>query len=265
MPMKAVVGFDRKIKREWLDDLADQVALCGNPAELRRSEAASLRMFLSDVLAAEHPAETARGKTMTVLMRIWALVPERDRQLRQEAFELLKTIPSRDRIWLHWGMCLLAYPFFRDAATVMGRLLKLQDEFTLGQMQRRLIDRWGERSTVARAFQRLARSMVEWRTLADADARGSFRAAEGIVTASKPLELWFVRACHQASEKEAIEAEHLLRQPLAFPFKLSLRVSDLRRSKEFEFHRQGIDIDMVVLPWHVRANARRLLSGARRA
>lgn len=237
--MRVVVGFDRKVKREWLDALADQVAQC--------QDAAKLRTFLDAHLQSEHPGETARGKTMTVLMRIWALVPEQDRHLRQDAFELLKVIPAQDRIWLHWGMCLVAYPLFRDSATAIGRLLKLQDEFTLAQLQRKLLDRWGERSTVTRAFQRIVRSMVEWGTLADTEAPGHFQAANVITTSSKPLQLWFLRACHQAVEKEAIEAEQLLNQPLAFPFKLSIKMSDLRRSKDFAIHRQGIDMDMVAV------------------
>lgn len=237
--MKAVIGFDRKLKREWLDALADQVA--------QGQDTASLRTFLSRALKQEHPGETARGKTMTVLMRIWALVPEHDRSLRQDAFDLLKVIPAQDRIWLHWGMCLLAYPLFRDTATAIGRLLKLQGEFTLAQLQRKLIDQWGERSTITRAFQRIVRSMVEWGTLADAKTPGHFQAANVIATNSKPLQLWFLRACHHAGQKETVEAEQLLSQPLIFPFKLAIKSLDLRRSKDFIIHRQGIDMDMVAL------------------
>ena len=237
--MKAVVGFDRKLKSDWLDALADQVA--------KGEDTPTLRTFLHERLKLDHPGDTARGKTMTVLMRIWALVPEEDQQLRQDAFDLLKVIQAQDRIWLHWGMSLLAYPLFRDTATAIGRLLKLQGEFTLGQLQRRLIDQWGERSTVTRAFQRIVRSMVEWQTLADAAKPGHFETAPPITSNSKPLQLWFLRTCHQAGGTEMVEAEQLLNQPLAFPFKLSIKKTDLRRSKAFGIHRQGIDMDMVAL------------------
>jgi hypothetical protein len=115
----------------------------------------------------------------------------------------------------------------------------------LAQLQRKLIDQWGERSTVTRAFQRIVRSMVEWGTLADADTPGHFRAAPAIGTNSKPLQLWFLRACHQAGHKETVEAEQLLSQPLTFPFKLAIKTPDLRRSREFAIHRQGIDMEMV--------------------
>ena len=237
--MSAVVGFDRRLKREWLDALADQAA--------KGADTSSLRKFLHKQLKEDHPGETARGKTMTVMMRIWAVVPAEDRPLRQHAFDLLKVIPAQDRIWLHWGMCVLAYPLFRDTATAIGRLLKLQGEFTLAQLQRRLIGKWGERSTVPRAFQRIVRSMVEWEILADAQSPGHFQPVPAITTNSKPLQLWFLRACHQAGPSEMVEAEQLLSQPLAFPFRLSIKKNDLRRSTDFFIHRQGIDMDMVAV------------------
>jgi len=203
--MTAVVGFDRKIKREWLDALLDRMAEEPNED--------SVRSFLHQLLQREHPGETARGKTVTVLMRIWFFVPAEHEELRQNALELLKVIPAKDRIWLHWAMCLLAYPLFRDTANAVGRLLNLQHDITLGQIHRRLIDSWGERSTVTRAFQRVVRSMVEWNTLADAEARGHFTTAAALTTKSKPLQMWLLRVSHAAEGTEMIETAQLLRLP----------------------------------------------------
>lgn len=235
--MATVVGFDRKIKREWLDALADQAA--------QGRDVASLRAYLHDLLKDEHPGDEARGKTITVLMRIWVLVPDRHRQVRDQAFELLRLIPSADRLWLHWGMCLLAYPMFQDMAIATGRLLKLQDDFTLSQLERRLIAKWGERSTVIRAFQRVVRSMVEWNTLADTEAKGHFKPAATLTTESKPLQLWLLIASHLAAGTETIEAAQLLNLPACFPFKITVSKTDLRRSNHFTIHRQGLDMDMV--------------------
>ncbi len=241
--MSAMVGFDRRIQAEWLDALADQAAKGeGVPA---------LRRYLHGLLKKDHPAKTARGKTVTVLMRIWIHLPPEHLPIREQAFELLKAIRPDDRIWLHWAMCMLAYPLFRDTATAVGRLLKLQDDFTLAQLQRRLVDVWGERSTVKRASQRIVRSMVDWGTLADIDRSRRFRAASQRTTGSKPLQLWFLRACHGACDAEMVEAQQLLSLPSAFPFKLTVGKTDLRRSDHFALHRQGLDMDMVA------ANGRR--------
>lgn len=237
--MAAVVGFDRKIRREWLDALADRVA--------QDQDAVTLRTYLHELMKDEHPGDTARGKTVTVLMRIWALVPEEHQHIRQQAFDLLKSISASDRIWLHWGMCLLAYPLFHDMATVLGRLLKLQDDFTWGQIHRRLIDGWGERTTVKRAVPRLIRSMADWNTLAESQERGHFQAAPPMTIKSKALQLWLLRASHIADGKEMIEAAQLLSLPSCFPFKITAGKTDLRRCKDFAVYRQGLDMDMVAI------------------
>ncbi len=65
--MSAIVGFDRKIKREWLDAVTDYAA--------QGPEVPQLRTFLHELLQEVHPGKTARGKTITVLMRIWACIP----------------------------------------------------------------------------------------------------------------------------------------------------------------------------------------------
>ena len=52
-------------------------------------------------------------------------------------------------------MTALAYPFFRDTAEVVGRLLALQDDFTSAQVQSRMLTTWGDRATTKEAAQKL--------------------------------------------------------------------------------------------------------------
>jgi hypothetical protein len=68
-------------------------------------------------------------------LRIWSGIPPERISLRDRAVALLPRISGQERIWLHWGMTALAYPFFRDTAEVVGRLLALQDDFTTAQVQ----------------------------------------------------------------------------------------------------------------------------------
>jgi hypothetical protein len=238
--MTAVVGFDRKIKLEWLDALADRVAQDHDPR--------TLRSYLHEVLATEHPGEGARGKTVTVLMRIWARVPEEHEPIRAEAIELLKSISSKDRLWLHWGMCLMAYPIFRDITTSIGRLLKLQDEITWGHVHRRLESSWGERTTVKKAVPRLVRSMVDWQVLDDSEDNKVFTASTPHSSRSKQLQLWMLKAILASQGKDQIEANELLTLPSLFPFNISIGKSDIRSAPGFEVHRQGLDMDMVEMP-----------------
>lgn len=149
------VGFDRKIRISWLSATADWAAQGLSTAAIR-----TRLDRLLDVQVAGSGPHSARGKTMTVLTHVWVLVPDTLGQLRNDGLNLLDVRSGRDRLPLHWGMCLATYPFFRDVAETTGRLLALQGRATLLQIVRRTTESWGACSTVARATQRIVRSFV---------------------------------------------------------------------------------------------------------
>lgn len=80
---------------------------------------------------------------------------------------------SGQRVALHWALLAATYPFFADVATNTGRLLALQGDLTLAQLTRPM-QRWGDRSTMTRAVQRVIRSIVQWGVLSDGDQRGVY-------------------------------------------------------------------------------------------
>jgi hypothetical protein len=238
MQKRKVIGFDRKIEREWLDSVLDRVATT--------SDVAALRRFVQKLLEPHHPGVVARGKTATVVMRLWVLIPAEHQTVRDEAIALLPSLPAKDRLWLHWGMALLAYPLFRDTATAIGRLLKLQGDFTMAQLERRLVETWGDRSTLRRAAQRIVRSTVQWSVLTDL-GHGKFAAAERQATSSKELQMWLLEASHLSETTSELESRQLVSLPTSFPFQITVSLADLRRSQVFTIHRQGLDMDMVAL------------------
>ena len=61
------------------------------------------------------------------------------------------------------------------------------------------------------------------------------------------MQLWLLEALLGASAADEIEAQQLLRLPESFPFTVSVGVTDLRRYKGFDIHRQGLDMDMVAV------------------
>ena len=133
--MRNIVGISQKIKRAWLDAVLDRL--------VQTTDEAELRTFLDKHLKEELPGKESRAKTSGILLRIWSGIPRERVGLRDRAVALLPRISGQERIWLHWGMTALAYPFFRDTAEVVGRLLALQDDFTTAQVQARIVDDMG--------------------------------------------------------------------------------------------------------------------------
>ena len=120
--MRKVVGFSQKTKLSWMDSLLDRMS--------QTRDSSRLQEFLDDVLKEDLPSSTSRAKSAGILLRVWSKVSDRHVSLRDRAFEMLPRIAGNDWLWLHWGMSALAYPFFRDGAEIVGRILALQDDFT---------------------------------------------------------------------------------------------------------------------------------------
>lgn len=231
------IGFDRRIELAWMDALTDELRAGRSEGELRD--------FLHDLLRSDHPADNARGNTITVLMRIWALVLPEHLSLRRRALELQGEIPRQDFTWLHWGMTMLAYPVFRDTAATVGRLLALQGDVSLSQTQHRLAETYGDRSTLKRASRRIVRSMVEWEAIQEGDKKGVFLPAQKRSTDSSDLQLWLMEALLTAKDADTVEATQLLKSHELFPFSIDIGVRELRRSDHFVVHRQGQSMDVV--------------------
>ena len=184
-----LVGFDRKIHLSWLDATADWASQGLPAAEIRKR----LDRLL-DGQVAGIGSHSARGKTMTVLMHVWVLVPDTLVPLRDDGLLLLRDRGEDSRLPLHWGMCLAGYRFFRDVAATTGRLLSLQGRAPLSQIVRRMTESWGARSTVRRAVQRVVRSFVAWGVVVETGKQGIFAPAPRIAVHDPAVGAWLLEA-----------------------------------------------------------------------
>jgi len=235
--MNRIIGFDRRLQLDWLDAT---VGLCQETLD-----PGVVAKHLRQRLEREIAGTEAQRKTITVLLRIWVNVPGGDSRLRDEALQLVAQIAPEERLWLHWGMSLLAYPFFRDVAATVGQLSRLQGIFSQAQVQRRMIENWGQRTTLRRAVQRLLRTFVDWGVLRDTDVRGRYDVAPRRQTENRALALWLLDCALQANDAEQVSLRELGQLSYTFPFDLLLFVNDVRRSERFEVARQGLDLEMV--------------------
>jgi hypothetical protein len=232
-----VVGISQKIRRPWLDFVLDRLA--------QTRDKKRLRSVLDGHLREDLPGTESRAKAAGIVLRIWVTVDPKHAGFRDRAVAMLPRISGQERIWLHWGMAALAYPFFRDLTEVVGRMLTLQDDFTTIQVQSRLTTTWGDRNTSKEAAQKLITSLVDFGVLRKVNGR--FRLARKMTTPATDLQLWLLEAMLAASASDEIEAHQLLRLPESFPFTFTVSVGDLRKHEGFNIHRQGLDMDMVAV------------------
>ncbi len=242
MSRRSTIGFDRKLELEWLDFTAAKAA-----EELAAGELRAQLLSHLDTLSHQNGAYgSARSKTATVLMRIWGGMEPEIRPLRDRALQALTRVEPDERLSLHWAMIVAAYPFFADVASSIGRLLSLHEVVSLAQLQRRVAEQWGERSTVLRAVRRVVHSMIAWGVLDDAGKgvyrrRGERREAEGEIAQL------LLEAILLDSEQEMLALEQASKHPALFPFDVRVSTQQLRQSDRFRISRQGLNTEVVAL------------------
>lgn len=239
---RKLLGFDQRVRLEWLEAAAGHASSGRSYDEMRDA-----LLDLLDGIVGGRRYASARSKTVTVLCRVWGGVVPGTEGIRARAIEALLRVDASERVALHWAMSLVAYPFFSDVASIVGRLLELQDEAPMTHIVRRAVELWGDREKVRGGSQKIVRSMADWGCLTEASPKGVFRRRTPQLAVRGQLASVLAEALIFGGEQSAVPLPQLLRHPAAFPFQLEVTAHDLRRAQCFEINRQGLDIDLVSL------------------
>lgn len=225
------VGFDQKIMLHHLDFTANEAR------KLSRKEMyEALDYFLrSDIQGAK-----SRKNAITMLMKIWYLVDENVIRLRDSVLELFPHLTKEERLLLHWGMTILAYPFFKDVVYEMGKLFRLQDEIPSAVIGRKMKELYGDRRRVEVATTAVLTSIKTWEAVGWLKSR-AYTPLPKVAIASKELHPFIAEVILRAMNVTAIPVDFLYHHPLFFPFSFTISTESLRSAHQFSVHRQGID------------------------
>lgn len=232
------LGLDRDLKLGWLDEAA---VIAGRNLSRVQLQAALMGALAGELPGAGH--NSARGKTVTVLKRVWITVPNDVTPLRDRALGLLQDGDAGDRLALHWALLLATHPFFADVAGSVGRLLALQGAFERTHVLRRLKDKWGDRPTIPKAVRRVLTSLVGWQVLENTGSEFSRKRAPGRLSAEHAAVL--LEATVFASPDQTTSMQALASSPLLFPFDVGAGLDQVRASGRFSVHREGMDLEIV--------------------
>ncbi|MDE0270955.1 MAG: hypothetical protein OXP11_07105 [Gammaproteobacteria bacterium] len=241
---KMSVGLSQRIRLEWLERTA-ALARAGN--DRTAAHDALDEMLAGELSVGSNTRRNSRAKTIITLLKIWFDGPPQVAALREAGQSLLPTLPSVDRLAIHWGMMMAVYPFWGAVATSVGRLLRLQGAASASQVQRRMRELYGDRETVSHATNRVLRSCVDWGVLADAKSRSVYEPSMNLEIVPPKLAAWLAEAL-LTGHMDPASSTHLLNHPSLFPF----RVTPVD-GRELVAHSarlellQGIDDDLIML------------------
>lgn len=238
---RSKIGFDRTIASEWVDAALARV-IAGDPPE-------AARRFLWDFLEGIEAGTTnnsGRGKTLTVLTRLWVSEPAQATPLKRAALDVVASVSGNERIGIHWAMACATHPFFFDVATHVGKLIKLHGHANRSQIKRRMTDDWGDRSTLERTIQHVLKSMTQWGLLRAGKDHGSLIASSQRTPVGPDVGSLLVQAVLIGHGK-GLPVASLTDHPALFPFSLDLVGLSIAQNKRFRVQRQGDQSDFVEL------------------
>lgn len=234
-----MVGFDRRIRLEWLDE----VAFYYNKTRDPQACADHLKTFMLD----ENPGEEARRKFYTVLRRIWVEVPQEVEHVRNRGLDYLVSCnTSSERLAVHWGMIMSVYPFFKDTVEQIGDMFTMQDEISMAQIYRRTVEQWGERSTVKHAIAKLTGSLWQWGVLKK--VKTGIYAAQPKVPIRETFQLWLIECLVRSSGSESgMPLISAITSTALFPFNIGMSGDDLCSQETLGIYRQGLNSYMITV------------------
>lgn len=227
------LGFIRNIHLTWLDAAAD--------ARLRYEDLPSMRQALDQRLQKEIAGLESRRKTVDVLVSIWHRSVETDSQLFNQALEFLPRLVSNERIWLHYGLTLLYYPFFRQTAAIVGQFARTGEPITRVAVKGRLAKELGHLGSLSRASERIIASLVDWGALVHKKKGNVYVPQLQVFKTDNPeLQSWLLGCALSAHPADQLPFPDLVRLPELFPFHITTTLDHVRTNKKFTIQKQGM-------------------------
>lgn len=239
MNSKTTIGFSQLIKRQWLDFAAQRIE---QPAAQRRAQ-------LTQFLAQQGIAKSHQQKSLCILAKIWLQVPKSLSHFQQEGLELLKNLPQKEQLAVHWGMIMVIYPFFATVAEQVGRLAQLQPAISQRQIQKRVSEKIGERKTVTDAVRQVLQCWLEWGILETGAKKGNYLVTPPLALTNSQLTGWLLASVLIANKKQSAVLTHLINYtPTLFPFKLSQDY--FQPNERLDFFNQGVNEASVTINYY---------------
>lgn len=241
--MTMEIGFSQPIELPWLEHAAFLVASRRNREQVRTS----LNDLLSGKIATEsHSKRSSRSKRISILMQIWVVPPPHAQTFRDGGLSLIRRLPSIEHLPLHYGMTITAYPFFATVSETIGRLLRLQGEFTIQQLQRRVCEALGQRDTVKYAVSRVVRSLVDWGCLKQQKTSGCYTTETIFPIQDPELICWLLEAVLLSRNQKSMPLDQVESSPVLFPFApVSIREALRHPSNRLSIIRHGLDSELI--------------------
>lgn len=206
-PRNFFIGFDRYVQLDW----------CGSTLE-----AATEAITTEDVkaqIAIVLKGLESRRKTFDILKRLWLKPLPEFAEFSEKGIELFRTSGADLVAPLNWGCAMVTYPFFGKTAEITGRLLSIQGDCSIKEVQRRMAEIYGDRDGVTRAVSRVLQSQENWGMIERVEKGRRLVRKAPIPVVNGQMVTWLIEAVLRYTGK-AIPVATLQSMAVIYPFLL---------------------------------------------
>ncbi|TCN74247.1 hypothetical protein EDB60_101120 [Vibrio crassostreae] len=230
--MSKRVNFSRHIEVQWLDSVAVWVAEGKQKKELDEQ--------IDLMLEPSVTCKVNRGKTRNQLTKLWS--PKSDDvtgSFTQFAIEAVLGSEHPNFV-LHWGMLIAKNNFFADVVRFIGRREKHSEVFTYAQVQKNIVELYGDTETVKRGLRSVLKTLIDFKVL-ERQTNRTYKAHKLEHKVESKYKSWLLQSLMYNQRYRSRSLADMLDDLIWFPFILSVSVNELETTW-FDLHQQGNDL-----------------------
>jgi len=244
-----LIGFDRYVELAW----------CVQTLEVATGKASQEQ--LKELVASALPGPESQRKTLDVLKRLSTKPFPYLSDFIGRGLEIYGALGSSAALPVAWGAAIASYPFFGKTAETTGRLLDLQGDCSIREIQRRMAEAYGERNGIERAVARVLQSQANWGVFDRDDSEKRIIKTPPMPIENDRLTAWLAEAALRFVGRP-IAVANLPLLPVLFPFNLTRSLGYvLVNSPSLELRADGPSNQVVALKARTM-NIRNEFSGA---
>lgn len=203
-----LIGFDRYVDIAWCAAALDAAASLGSIEDVRSQISVML------------PGVESQRKTLDILKRLSTKPFDHLAEFIGRGVSIHSRLGKEVVLPLAWGASIASYPFFGKTAETLGRLLTLQGDCSIKELQRRMAEQYGDRNGIERAVARVLQSQGNWGALTRDDTEKRVSRQSLLQIEDDELTAWLIEAAvHYAGR--AVSVSSLQSLPVLFPFSLT--------------------------------------------
>lgn len=203
-----LIGFDRYVDIDWCRSALDAAATQSSIEVVR------------DQVATMLPGIESQRKTLDVLKRLSTKPFDHLADFISRGIAIYKRLGQCVVLPLVWGSSIASYPFFGKTSETAGRLLALQGDCSIKELQRRMAEQYGDRSGIERAVTRVVQTQTGWQALTRDETAKRIIKRQAVLVDDDELTAWLIEAAVRYAGKP-VQVPSLQSLPVLFPFNLT--------------------------------------------